>query len=136
VKPFLVCKYIAVAWLLLTFSPHVTDDLWDLNVRDRCATVINIFNAVWEPLLRAAHLEKRADLAAAASASYGAGGDNVKVEPRGTAAAPSPRDTLSIFLPLVRAFGLSFGLGSLLKLLHDVLVFASPILLQKIIQFR
>jgi hypothetical protein len=106
-----------------------TDDLWDLNVRDRCATVINIFNAVWEPLLRAAHLDQPA---VAANVAYGAGGDSVKFEP----ATPSPRDRLSIFQPLVRAFGLSFTLGSLLKLLHDILVFASPVLLQKIIQFR
>jgi hypothetical protein len=89
------------------------------------------FNAAWEPLLRAAHLEQR-DLP---EATFGVNGDSVKIEPAARSGRAT-RDSLSIFMPLVRSFGLSFGLGSLLKFFHDILVFASPVLLQKIIQFR
>jgi hypothetical protein len=106
------------------------DDLWDLSPENRSSTVTRTFNAAWEPLLRAAHLEQRD----APEASFGAGCDTVKIEPASRVRAP--RDSLSIFMPLVRSFGVSFGLGSLLKFFHDILIFASPVLLMKIIQFR
>ena len=106
------------------------DDLWDLNPRDRCSTLVTEFNKHWEPLLRGAHLEQRD----APEATFGANGDTVKVEPAsGTRAS---RASLSIFMPLVRSFGMSFAIGSLLKLVHDILIFASPVLLMWIIKFR
>ena len=105
--------------------------MWDLNPRDRCSTTITAFNKHWEPLLRNAHLEQRD----APEATFGANGDAVKIEPAASSKRAS-RASLSIFMPLVRSFGLSFALGSLLKLVHDILVFASPVLLMWIIKFR
>ena len=122
-------------YFFFIFFIFYQDDLWDLSARDRCSTVVPTFNTAWEPQLRAAHLEQR-DRPPASQAAYGAGGDSVKIQPAAASSARTPRDSLSVFMPLVRSFGLSFGLGSLLKFFHDILVFASPVLLQKIIQFR
>ena len=87
-----------------------------------------LFNSFWEPKLKLARLEKRDK----PEASYGAGADSVKIEPGSTDKA---RASLSVFGPLVKCFGLKFLTGSFLKLIHDILVFASPILLRRIIIF-
>lgn len=106
----------------------VEEDLWDLNPRDRSSTVVPKFNRYWDAKLRLARLEKRDQ----PDASYGVGSDTVKIEPGTTQKA---RDKLSVFGPLVKSFGGSFLVGSVLKLFHDLLVFMSPLLLRRIISF-
>ena len=106
----------------------IEEDLDDLNPRDRSSTVAPLFNSFFDPKLKSAKLEKRGG----PEASYGAGADSVKIEPGTTEKA---RASLSVFGPLVSCFGVKFLAGSFLKCIHDLLVFASPILLRRIIIF-
>lgn len=131
-------------------------DLWSLNPRDRSATVASAYDKHWHPKLKQAKLDKvlQTDVAGEAatavtglSASYASGTpDKVHIQQRrnrksssgGTAeaeATKSARESLSIFPPLVKAFGTEFLMGSVLKLFHDLLVFVSPLLLRRIILF-
>ena len=107
------------------------DDLSDLNTRDMSANVVPKFNQNWEPKLAGAKLSCKEE---PANASFGANTEEVKFK-TGSSIIEKNRDNLNIFVPLVKSFGASFFLGSVLKLCHDLLVFVSPILLRRIIAF-
>lgn len=96
-------------------------DLWELNPRDQSATVSPIFDTNWGPKLKAANLTSRGKP------------DSGEVEIE--TGKKSPKESLSIFLPLVKSFGMSFLLGSVLKFVHDIMVFIAPMLLKRIIAF-
>lgn len=98
-------------------------DLWDLNPRDKSSTCAPKFEANWGPKLRAANLASREREAA----NFSAGSEKVVVE---TAKKKTSRESLSIFLPLIKSFGLSFLVGSVLKFVHDIAVFIAPLLLK------
>eukprot|EP00090_Calanus_glacialis_P002437 TRINITY_DN11824_c0_g1_i1.p1 TRINITY_DN11824_c0_g1~~TRINITY_DN11824_c0_g1_i1.p1 ORF type:complete len:1639 (-),score=332.95 TRINITY_DN11824_c0_g1_i1:544-5460(-) len=97
-------------------------DLWELNPRDQSATVAPVFDNNWGPKLKAANLTSRGKV----------DGGEVVIE---TGKKKSPKESLSIFLPLVKSFGMSFLLGSVLKFFHDIMVFIAPMLLRRIIAF-
>ena len=103
-------------------------DLWDLNPRDRSATVAPIFDKNWAPNLKAANLSSRKSETIEADLD---GKEKVVVKTGGK----SPKENLSIFLPLVKSFGVSFLYGSVIKLFHDLMVFIQPLLLRRIIAF-
>lgn len=106
----------------------VDADLWELNPRDQSATVAPIFDKNWGPKLKAANLTSREK----SDAGYKVANEEVTVE---SAKKKSPKETLSVFLPLVKSFGLSFAMGSILKFAHDIMVFIAPMLLKRIIAF-
>jgi len=108
----------------------VHDDLWDLNPRDASATVVPKFNSNWLPRLQAANLTKKVS---DQEASFNAEDETVVVEPGKK--GKSAKETLSIFPPLVKTFGMSFFVGSILKLIHDVMIFAAPLILRRLIAF-
>ena len=103
-------------------------DLWDLNPRDKSATVAPIFDRNWAPKLKAAKLSSRKTDTVEADVD---GKEKVVVK----TGSKSPKENLSIFMPLVRSFGTSFLYGSVIKLFHDLMVFIQPILLRRIIAF-
>jgi len=100
----------------------VDDDLWQLNPRDQSATAAPIFDANWGPKLKAANLNSREKVEE----------KEVAIE---TGKKKTPKESLSIFAPLVKSFGMSFLLGSVLKFFHDIMVFIAPMLLKRIIAF-
>ena len=111
------------------------DDLSHLNPRDQSINVVPLFNANWEPKVLAARLSSKEQ---SANVSFGANTEQVQFKTGGVAAGSSAekcRQNLSVFLPLVKTFGGSFLMGSVLKLFHDLLVFVSPVLLRRIIAF-
>eukprot|EP00092_Neocalanus_flemingeri_P004166 GFUD01004481.1.p1 GENE.GFUD01004481.1~~GFUD01004481.1.p1 ORF type:complete len:1636 (+),score=378.79 GFUD01004481.1:74-4981(+) len=103
-------------------------DLWDLNPRDQSATVAPIFDSNWGPKLIAANLTSREKV----DASFSVGGEKVVIE---TGNKKSKKESLSIFVPIIKSFGLSFLVGSVLKFFHDMMVFIAPLLLKRIIAF-
>jgi len=103
-------------------------DLWDLNPRDQSATVAPMFDKNWGPMLKSANLTSREKV----DASFSVEGGEVVLE---TGKKKSPQESLSIFLPLIKSFGLSFLCGSVLKFFHDIMVFIAPMLLKQIIAF-
>ena len=104
-------------------------DLWDLNPRDQSANVAPIFDRNWAPRLQAANLQSRADKKENKCTSQ----DSEKVEIQ--TGKKSPRESLSILVPLIKSFGWSFLGGSIIKAFHDVMVFISPMILKRIIAF-
>ena len=104
-------------------------DLWDLNPRDQSANVAPIFDRNWAPRLQAANLQSRADKKENKSTTQ----DSEKVEIQ--TGKKSPRESLSILVPLIKSFGWSFLGGSIIKAFHDVMVFISPMILKRIIAF-
>ena len=103
-------------------------DLWDLNPRDQSANVAPRFDKNWAPLLKAANLQGRAEKKEAQAVLDS---DKVNVH----TGKKSPRESLSIFVPLIKSFGWTFLGGSIIKAFHDLMVFISPMILQRIIAF-
>ena len=87
-----------------------------------------IFDKNWAPQLKAAHLDSRESPEAEVDAE-----DKEKVVVK--TGGKSAKEKLSIFLPLVKSFGVSFLGGSIIKLFHDLMVFIPPMLLKSIIAF-
>ena len=103
-------------------------DLWDLNPRDKSANVAPMFDKNWAPLLKAANDQTRAE-------RRESGKDGKDTEKVTVKSGKSPKENLSIFVPLIKSFGLTFLGGSVIKAFHDVMVFISPMILQRIIAF-
>ena len=105
-------------------------DLWDLNPRDQSANVAPRFGQNWAPLLKAANLQGRAEKKENSTVFNNESG-KVSIQ----TGKKSPRESLSIFVPLIKSFGWTFLGGSIIKACHDVMVFISPMILQRIIAF-
>ena len=95
------------------------EDLWQLNPRDKSATVVKIFYDYWGPKLKAANLTCRKTV----------------VTKERTTKKEIQKESLSIFVPLVKSFGLSFLFGSVLTFCYEIMVFIAPMLLKRIIAF-
>ena len=108
----------------------VVDDLWNLNSRDASSTVVPKFNSNWEPKLKAANLKKSSG---PPSASFNAEHDTVIIDP--SKPKDKAREKLSIFMPLVKSFGVSFFFGSIFKFVSDIMLFVAPQILNLLIQF-
>jgi ATP-binding cassette, subfamily C (CFTR/MRP), member 1 len=81
-------------------KPLETKDLWDLNDEDKSRAVVPTFDKFWSAKLRK-NIES---------------GDRKK--------------TVSLLAVLLQTLGLTFFLGSLLKVIPDLLVFVSPQILK------
>ena len=106
-------------------------DLWDLNPRDQSATVAPQFDKNWAPLLKAANLQSRSDKKESLNKSQ----DSEKVIVQTGKKENLVTANLSIFVPLIKSFGWTFLSGSVIKAIHDVMVFISPMILRRIIAF-
>ncbi|XP_044734303.1 multidrug resistance-associated protein 1 isoform X4 [Chrysoperla carnea] len=103
-------------------KPLETKDLWSMKPEDQAQTVVPAFDYYWQRTLR-----KNQKIPS--NAKFRTGSNNVDI-------SPSQNKKIASILPaLCKAFGPTFVLGSLLKLIQDVLTFASPQLLKVLIKF-
>lgn len=113
-------------------KPLETKDLWDMRYEDSSRVVSPAFQKHWNKLL-----------------GKSSGGDKAKVSPNATyskekessekieftATANKQKTDASILMPLIKAFGGTFFMGSFLKLIQDLLTFVNPQLLSLSISF-
>lgn len=109
-------------------KPLETKDLWDMRYEDSSSVVSPAFQKHWNKLL-------------------GKSSDKAKVSPKATYSkekesaekieftASKQKTDASILMPLIKAFGGTFFMGSFLKLLQDLLTFVNPQLLRLSIGF-
>ena len=110
--------------------PLAAEDLWDLHPVIASRTVVPRFNRYWEKISSSISFIKSSSRLN--NASYAANADNVEIKP---SKKEKSKYQISIFPSMVKAFGFSFLFGSIFKLIHDLMVFAQPILQKFIIQF-
>ncbi|CAK1540432.1 unnamed protein product [Leptosia nina] len=101
----------------------VESDLWALNPQDSSKEIVPRFEKFWQRAL------KKRDAATGAKATYSKTSASVNFKPE------SERKPASILPALCLAFGSQFLFGAFLKLLNDVLMFLSPMLLSLLIKF-
>lgn len=109
-------------------KPLETKDLWDMRYEDSSSVVSPAFQKHWNKLL-------------------GKSGDKPKTSPKATYSKEKEstekiefteakqKTNASILMPLIKAFGGTFLMGSVLKLVQDVLTFVNPQLLRLSINF-
>ena len=115
----------------------VATDLWDLAPAIRSRRVVARFNRHWEKLSNSINFVKSASGGAnATNASFTKTGEHVQIK---TGSDKKKSETkgpqISIYPSLVKTFGAAFAIGSVFKLVQDLMLFASPILQQFLIQF-
>jgi ATP-binding cassette subfamily C (CFTR/MRP) protein 1 len=135
-----------LAWLGYR-NPLTPEDLWALNDVDKSKTVVPVFDHHWEKARRKAILKaQRKNLVnklktRSVSMQYKAEGveikssrkllDGEKGEPIVTKTESAAVKTdASILGPIVKTFGPTFFMGSVLKVAHDLLAFVSPMVLE------
>ncbi|XP_045027308.1 multidrug resistance-associated protein 1 isoform X2 [Daphnia magna] len=113
-------------------KPLETTDLWDLNNKDKSKSVVPRFEKHWQKAL-----SKQAKLfwdqfgkPSEPKATYGAENGGVSFKP-----SPSTKKIVSVLPALCKTFAPEFLLGSLLKLMQDLLAFVSPQILSLLIGF-
>ena len=119
--------------------------MWDLAPDVACRTVVPRFNRYWDSstALLAQHQENKVNgtsqINGNDTVAFNAEGAEVKVLDGSKANEEKKKDDAEILISLlpslIKAFGFSFFVGSMLKLCHDLLVFIAPLLLQRIIRF-
>ncbi|XP_017473670.1 PREDICTED: multidrug resistance-associated protein 1 isoform X3 [Rhagoletis zephyria] len=112
-------------------NPLEEKDLWDLRPQDSCKEVMPIFAYYWNKNVRK-NTKTRTPTPTQPKAQY----SNGKVEfenPHGR--NTGKKGVTSIMPPIIKSFGGVFLLGSLMKLICDVLTFAQPQVLSLIIGF-
>ena len=121
--------FTGIAWTGVK-RPLVAEDLWDLNPIISSRTVVPRFNRYWEKISNSISFIKSSSRLN--NASFNRTADNVEIKP---SKKEKSKYRISIFPSLVKSFGLSFLFGSIFKLIHDLMVFAQPMLQKFIIQF-
>ena len=121
--------FTGLAWTGMK-RPLAAEDLWDLNPIIASRTVVQRFNRHWEKLSNSISFIKSSGRLN--NASFNRNADNVEIVPN---KKEKSKYRINIFPSLVKAFGFSFLFGSLYKLVHDLMVFAQPLLQKLIIQF-
>uniref|UniRef100_A0A0P5T3X6 ABC-type glutathione-S-conjugate transporter n=1 Tax=Daphnia magna TaxID=35525 RepID=A0A0P5T3X6_9CRUS len=106
-------------------KPLETTDLWDLNNKDKSKSVVPRFEKHWQKAL-----SKQAKKPSEPKATYGAENGGVSFKP-----SPSTKKIVSVLPALCKTFAPEFLLGSLLKLMQDLLAFVSPQILSLLIGF-
>ncbi|XP_059352167.1 multidrug resistance-associated protein 1-like isoform X3 [Daphnia carinata] len=106
-------------------KPLETVDLWDLNNRDKSKSVVPRFEKHWQKAL-----SKQAKKPSEPRATYGAENGGVSFKP-----TPTNKKIVSVLPALCKTFAPEFLLGSLLKLMQDLLAFVSPQILSLLIGF-
>ena len=121
--------FTGIAWTGVK-RPLVAEDLWDLNPIIASRTVVPKFNRYWEKISNSISFIKSSSRLN--NASFSRSTDNVEIKP---SKKEKSKYRISIFPSLVKSFGFSFLFGSIFKLVHDLMVFAQPVLQKFIIQF-
>ncbi|XP_038063723.1 multidrug resistance-associated protein 1-like [Patiria miniata] len=115
-----------------------TTDLWSLLDRDKARTVVPKFLTEWDkernPKHTSGHKRKQRTLRVHTDSVRYTPGDWAD-EPSVTLQTSEVRPNASLLKAILRTFGGVFLIGSLLKLVTDVLVFASPELLKQLIRY-
>ena len=108
-------------------------DLWQLSGRDQSANVVARFDTHWQPRLKAANLQARVDKNENKSSAPLEHQQQPQVKYKGS--TNSPRENLTVTVPLIKSFGWTFAVGLLIKIGHDVCIFIPPMILKRIIAF-
>lgn len=113
----------------------VKEDLWKLPPRMRCSNVAPMFLTHWEKAYSPPEPVTSPPPPSNGDASFLKSNDEVQVEIKTGEKSDNKSPGAYVLCGLMKAFGCQFVMGSFLKFLHDVLVFASPLLLKRIINF-
>ena len=108
-------------------------DLWQLSGRDQSANVVARFDTHWQPRLKAANLQARVDKNENKSSDPLEHQQQPQVKYKGS--TNSPRENLTVTVPLIKSFGWTFAVGLLIKIGHDACIFIPPMILKRIIAF-
>ncbi|TRY74646.1 hypothetical protein TCAL_01629 [Tigriopus californicus] len=116
------------------------DDLWDLNPLLMSRFVFPRFNRYWERTVKQiqfvhANGHQSANGHGLPDASFNKTQDDVDFKSTKKSSTHPDLSKLSVFPAMVKAFGPAFCYGSVLKFVHDIMVFISPYLLKLIIAF-
>ncbi|XP_067133640.1 multidrug resistance-associated protein 1-like [Centruroides vittatus] len=110
--------------VLIGWKRNLTEaDLWSLNEEDLTENVAPVFDKYWHEELLKHEIYIR-------SASYSPKRSNEEVQIRS-----ERKSKPSIVKALIKTFGPYFLSGAIFKLFHDLLQFASPLLLRSLIAF-
>lgn len=110
-------------------NPLEEKDLWDMRAVDASKEIMPIFAKYWNKTVQNNKIDKTL---ISPSAKFAKSENKVYFEnPKYTKA----KQNSSIFPAICKSFGGVFLFGSLLKLMNDLLMFASPEILKLIIQF-
>ncbi|CAG7831109.1 unnamed protein product [Allacma fusca] len=107
-------------------KPLEYDDLWDLNAEDKSKNQVPAFDKRWNKSLA------KAKIVPDSKASFQAKSESIDIKSKGKKPG---KPQASVLPTLCSAFGPTFLMGALLKLVHDVLVFVSPQVLNLLISF-
>ncbi|XP_022092710.1 multidrug resistance-associated protein 1-like [Acanthaster planci] len=115
-----------------------TEDLWNLLDRDKARTVVPRFLKEWDkerfPKRKSSRRKQKKTLHVSTNSAKYTHADWAD-EASATCHMSDVRPNASLLKAIVRTFGGLFLIGSLLKLVTDVLVFASPELLKQLIRY-
>uniref|UniRef100_A0A336KB87 ABC-type glutathione-S-conjugate transporter n=1 Tax=Culicoides sonorensis TaxID=179676 RepID=A0A336KB87_CULSO len=103
-----------------------TKDLWTIRTEDSSKEVSMVFQNYWKDALEKA---RKKNMFNASYSKQKGSKDNINI------ISSKPIADASILMPLIRAFGRTFLIGSFLKLLQDLLTFVNPHLLNLSINF-
>ncbi|XP_063702153.1 multidrug resistance-associated protein 1 isoform X3 [Culicoides brevitarsis] len=110
-------------------KPLETKDLWDMRYEDSSSVVSPAFHKHWNKLIGKANAKP----VTTTKATYSKEKESAeKVE---LSAENKQKTNASILMPLIKAFGGTFLMGSSLKFLQDILTFVNPQLLSLSITF-
>nr|CAD7588456.1 unnamed protein product [Timema genevievae] len=107
-------------------SPLTHDQLWNLNPEDTSRVVVPKFDRRWDKAVREA-----SNISSDGKVSYSK--SSIKIDFAGDQKTKTPY--VSLLMPLIKAFGDTFLMGSFLKMAVDALTFANPQILKQIIGF-
>lgn len=116
------------------------DDLWDLNPMLMSRFVFPRFNRFWERTVKQiqyvhANGHQATNGHGLADASFNRTNEDVDFKSTKKSSSHADLSRLSVFPAMAKAFGPAFLYGSLLKCVHDIMIFISPFLLKLIIAF-
>nr|CAD7393056.1 unnamed protein product [Timema cristinae] len=107
-------------------SPLTHDQLWNLNPEDTSRAVVPKFDRRWDRAVKEA-----SGISSDGKVSYSK--SSIKIDFAGDRKTKTPY--VSLLMPLIKAFGDTFVMGSFLKMAVDMLTFANPQILKQIIGF-
>nr|CAD7574755.1 unnamed protein product [Timema californicum] len=98
-------------------SPLTHDQLWNLNPEDTSRVVVPKFDRRWDRAVK-----KASGISSDGKVSYSK--SSIKIDFAGDQKTKTPY--VSLLMPLIKAFGDTFIMGSFLKMAVDLLTFANP----------